>query len=68
MIGKLVGAMVGAEIDRRSGDNGIKGAVLGAIAAGALRRFGPLGIAAGGAFVALSALDRARQARRDRAV
>lgn len=63
MIGKLIGALVGREIDRRDGDSGVKGALIGATAAGALRRLGPLGLAIGGAYVAKKALDR-RRARR----
>ena len=30
MIGKLIGALVGRELDRRDGSSGVKGAVLGA--------------------------------------
>ena len=63
MIGKIVGALVGREIDRRDGDSGTKGAVIGAMAAGGLRRLGPLGLLLGGAYVAKKALDR-RRARR----
>src|SRR5438105_3906587 len=33
----LVGALIGAAIDRRDGDSGIKGAILGAATEGALR-------------------------------
>jgi len=60
MIGKLIGALVGREIDRRDGQGGVKGAVFGAAAAGALRRLGPLGVLAGGAYVAKKAYDRRR--------
>lgn len=62
MIGKLIGALVGREIDRRDGSGGMKGAVIGAAAAGALRRLGPLGLLAGGAYVAKKTMDR-RKAR-----
>jgi hypothetical protein len=58
MIGKLIGALVGREIDRRDGEGGIKGAVIGAMAAGALRRIGPLGLILGGAYVAKKMYDR----------
>ncbi len=58
MIGKVIGALVGREIDRRHGESGAKGALLGAVAAGALRRLGPLGLVLGGAFVAKQAYDR----------
>jgi hypothetical protein len=63
MIGKIVGALVGREIDRRDGRGGMKGALFGAAAAGALRRLGPLGLLAGGAYVAKKAMDRRREGR-----
>lgn len=58
MIGKIIGALVGREIDRRDGQGGLKGAALGAIAAGGLRRMGPLGLVIGAGYVAKKALDR----------
>ncbi len=63
MIGKIVGALLGREIDRRDGRGGMKGALVGAAAAGALRRLGPLGLLAGGAYVAKKAMDRRRAGR-----
>ena len=63
MLGKVIGALVGREIDRRDGEGGIKGAALGYIATGALRRLGPLGLLIGGGYVAKKALDRRRAAR-----
>ena len=60
MIGKLIGALVGEEIGKRHGQGG-KGAVLGVIAAGALRRLGPLGMVLGGAYVAKKAMDRRKE-------
>ena len=63
MIGKVIGALVGREIDRRDGRGGMKGAMLGAAAAGALRRLGPIGLLAGGAYVAKKAMDRRREQR-----
>jgi len=66
MIGKLIGALVGREIDRRDGRGGMKGALLGAASAGILRRAGPVGLLLGGAWVAKKALDR-RKAGRARA-
>jgi len=60
MIGKVIGALVGREIDRRDGRGGLKGAVIGAIAVGGLRRLGPLGLALGGAYIAKKAIDRRR--------
>ena len=64
MIGKLIGALVGRELDRRDGSNGLKGAALGAIVAGAMRRMGPLGLVLGGGYVAKKAYDRRREAKR----
>ena len=63
MIGRIIGALVGRELDRRDGAGGIKGAALGAVAFGAMRRMGPLGMVLGGAYVAKKALDRRREAR-----
>ncbi|WP_136161364.1 hypothetical protein [Sphingomonas flavalba] len=63
MIGKVIGALVGREIDRRDGKGGVKGAVLGAAVAGGLRRFGPLGLVIGGAYVAKKLYDRGRAGR-----
>ena len=65
MIGKLIDALVGREIDRRDGRGGMKGARGGYMAAGALRRMRPLGLAIGGAYVAKKALDRRRAGRID---
>jgi hypothetical protein len=58
MIGKLIGALVGREIDRRDGDSGVKGAVIGAAAPGIIRRLGSLGLILGGAYVVKKAYDR----------
>ena len=63
MIGKIIGALVGREIDRRDGSGGVKGAALGYMAGGALRRLGPLGLALGGAYVAKKAYDRRKASR-----
>jgi hypothetical protein len=60
MIGKIIGALVGREIDRRDGKGGVKGALIGAAAVGGLRRLGPLGLILGGAYVAKKAYDRRR--------
>ena len=60
MIGKVIGALVGREIDRRDGDSGVKGAALGALAAGGLRRLGPLGLVIGAGYVAKKIYDRRR--------
>lgn len=60
MIGKVIGALVGREMDKRDGRGGMKGAMMGYAAAGLLRRMGPLGLALGGAYVAKKAFDRRR--------
>ena len=64
MIGRIAGALVGREMDRRNGGNGIAGAAFGIVAAGALRRMGPLGAVLWGGYLAKKALDRRRAARR----
>jgi hypothetical protein len=58
MFGRLIGALVGREIDRRDGRGGLKGALIGAAAVGGMRRLGPLGLLLGGAYVAKKAMDR----------
>lgn len=63
MIGKVIGALVGREIDKRDGSGGAKGAALGWVAAGALKRLGPLGLVLGGAYVAKKAYDRRKASR-----
>ncbi|WP_343520544.1 hypothetical protein [Sphingomonas sp.] len=64
MIGKVIGALVGREIDRRDGEGGAKGAALGWLAAGAMKRLGPIGLALGGAYVAKKVYDRRKASRR----
>ena len=66
MIGRIIGALVGREIDRRDGSGGMKGMAIGAVAAGALRRMGPLGLVLGGGYVAKKAYDRRRTERQFR--
>nr|WP_047168930.1 hypothetical protein [Sphingomonas sp. Y57] len=63
MIGKLIGAFIGHKIDRRDGEGGVKGAVLGAAAAGLVRRAGPIGLLLGGAYVAKKAFDKRKGGR-----
>jgi hypothetical protein len=63
MITRIIGALVGREIDRRDGSGGMKGAAIGMVAMGALRRMGPLGMILGGGYVAKKAYDRRRQTR-----
>jgi hypothetical protein len=64
MIGRIIGALVGREIDRRDGSGGVKGAAMGYFAGGALRRMGPLGLLLGGGYVAKKAYDRRKASRR----
>ncbi len=64
MIRQIIGALVGREIDRRDGSGGAKGAALGWMAAGAMRRMGPLGLVLGGAYVAKKAFDRRKGTRK----
>jgi hypothetical protein len=63
MLGKLAAAYIGNRIDRRDGRGGVKGALIGALAAGGLRRMGPLGLVLGGAYLAKKAYDSRRNAR-----
>jgi ribulose 1,5-bisphosphate synthetase/thiazole synthase len=63
MFGRVIGALVGRELDRRDGRGGLKGAAMGALAIGAMRRMGPLGMVLGGAYVAKKAMDRRRDMR-----
>lgn len=63
MIGKVIGALVGREIDRRDGEGGVKGAVLGAAAVPLMARLGTLGMLAGGIFLAKRAFDRRKAAK-----
>lgn len=60
MIGKVIGALVGAEVEKKRQQSGLKGAVIGAMAVGVMRRLGPIGLVLGGAYVAKKALDRRR--------
>ena len=62
MLGKLIGAFIGAKIDQRDGDSGVKGAVLGAAAVGLARRAVPIGLAIAGLVVAKQLINRARGA------
>jgi hypothetical protein len=40
----FLGTLIGAAIDRRDGDSGIKGALLGSLAEGAIKKAGPLAL------------------------
>ncbi len=58
MIGRIIGALVGREVSRREGNDGLKGAAIGALAVGGMRRLGPLGLLLGGGYAAKKAYDR----------
>ncbi len=60
MIGKILGALIGAEVEKRRQQSGLKGAIIGAAAAGLIRRLGPIGLALGGAYAAKKMYDRRR--------
>ncbi len=66
MIRGLIGALLGAEIDRRDGDSGLKGAAIGLVASRVITRLGPIGLALGGAYVAKKAYDRRKASRASR--
>jgi hypothetical protein len=64
MIGKLLGGWLGHRVGERYGNNGLKGALLGAgVGMVARRGLGPLGLVLGGGYVAKKVMDR-RRARR----
>lgn len=43
-MGNYLGALIGAAIDRRDGDSGIKGAIAGSLAEGAVKLVAPLAV------------------------
>jgi hypothetical protein len=55
-----LGALVGAAVDRRDGDSGIKGALVGAAAGRVLRSVVPVAAAATMGWAALAVLRRRR--------
>ncbi|WP_420141192.1 hypothetical protein [Sphingomonas sp.] len=60
MIGRVIGALVGRELDRGRNESGVKGALVGALGVSVLRRMGPLGMVLGGAYVARKMYQRSR--------
>lgn len=61
MIGKLLGGYLGHRMGERYGNNGLKGAMIGAGAGAIARRgAGPLALMVGGAWVAKKLLARRR--------
>jgi hypothetical protein len=63
MVGKFVGALIGAEVERKRQESGLKGAIIGAAAVGLIRRLGPIGLAIGGAWAVKRAYDRRQDAK-----
>lgn len=63
MIGKIIGAVVGDKVARRAGNEGWKGAVVGAAAASVARRSAPLAVLIGGGLVAKKLVDKRRDKR-----
>ena len=62
MIGKILGALIGAHIDRDDGDSGLKGAAIGAVSVGLAKRVVPLALLIAGGLVAKQLIDNARGA------
>ncbi len=62
MIGKLLGALIGAEVEKRRQESGLKGAVIGAAAAGLIKRLGSVGLVLGGAYAAKKLYERNKSA------
>jgi uncharacterized membrane protein YhiD involved in acid resistance len=58
VVGKILSALIGAEVERRRQESGLKGAVLGAAAFSLVKRLGPIGLALGGAYAAKKIYDR----------
>jgi hypothetical protein len=57
MVGKIIGALIGREVERRRQESGLKGAVIGAAAVGLSKRIVPLTLAAVGLYAAKRYLD-----------
>jgi hypothetical protein len=62
VVGKILSALIGAEIEKKRQRSGLKGAVLGAVAFAVVRRLGPVGLAIGGAYAAKKMYDRRKAA------
>jgi len=58
MLGRIMGALIGAEVEKRRQKSGLKGAVLGAAAVGLTKRLGPVALVLGGAYAAKKLYDR----------
>lgn len=62
MIGKLIGAAIGSKLDRRDGEGGFKGALMGVAGASLLRRSLPIAALVGGGIMAKRMMNRRRAA------
>lgn len=60
VVGKILSALIGAEVEKRRQESGLKGAVLGAVAFSLAKRLGPIGLALGGAYAAKKIYDRSK--------
>ena len=60
MIGTIISALIGRSIDRRDGDSGTTGTIVGALAPTVVKRVIPLAVLAGGVFAAKRFLDSRR--------
>lgn len=58
----LMGALVGAAIDRQDGDSGIKGAIIGTVAEGAIRLVVPIIATYVVGWIVLEAIERGAKA------
>lgn len=60
MIGKAIAAYIGGKVDRRDGQGGAVGALVGVATYALSRRMLPVAVAAGGAALAIGYLKRKR--------
>ena len=60
MIGKVLAAVVGEELERRRGGSGLKGAAVGEIGLAVAKRAVPVALVIAGVFVAKKLVDAAR--------
>jgi hypothetical protein len=61
MIGKVMAALIGAEVEKRRQDSGLKGAVLGLAVLGLTKRVLPAALLLGGAYAAKKLYDHRRE-------
>ncbi len=56
----FIGTVIGAAIDRKDGDSGVKGALLGYVASGAVKTVGKLGLLAAVGYGVVNLVRRRR--------